>query len=75
YTILTKIPESRCACPTTWIAGPSSKFPGCFKAWNGTGGRTGYIMPSASSLCRGMNRISHLLFLPNLTNGTDLTEL
>uniref|UniRef100_A0A915KEG5 C-type lectin domain-containing protein n=1 Tax=Romanomermis culicivorax TaxID=13658 RepID=A0A915KEG5_ROMCU len=73
YTILTEIPESRCACPATWIAGPSSKFPGCFKAWNGTGGRTGGDIDNQKSSYYwyrsiGLQR-TYVAFDTNLWNG------
>uniref|UniRef100_A0A915J864 Uncharacterized protein n=1 Tax=Romanomermis culicivorax TaxID=13658 RepID=A0A915J864_ROMCU len=62
-------------CPSKWIAGPSNKFPGCFRQYMLFNKSLPNSTSSGLSFCQGYDKRAHLIYLPNLDNGTDLIEL
>uniref|UniRef100_A0A915I3F1 C-type lectin domain-containing protein n=1 Tax=Romanomermis culicivorax TaxID=13658 RepID=A0A915I3F1_ROMCU len=64
-------PTTTTMCPSKWLAGPSKKFPGCFRVI--TVLRLGFS--NALTKCQSNDKRAHLIYLPDLENGTDLIEL
>uniref|UniRef100_A0A915KC77 Uncharacterized protein n=1 Tax=Romanomermis culicivorax TaxID=13658 RepID=A0A915KC77_ROMCU len=57
------------------MAGPSKKFPGCFRQYQSITGSTESQMAQGLGSCQSYDKRAHLIYLPNLDNGTDLIEL